>query len=488
MEKCSYNGTILPALPEYDKETYPYAAIVFNGTEYKLCLKRSSYTVYTSGDYVGINPMNYPKYRLVDGAWESFAQTTTFYSTPIWANHDLYYQDDEELAGTLYLAASEPVPILAPVIDPLSMWLGYQAGQWVVRQRGKKAEEEKTPVAYLYGGLRAPDVAKLPYPFVFMFQSGDTVLAYCMQCPVTRLNGEPYRPFTENAIYDYQESDGGTEWNLGKNVSVPDSFDPEIFVSAGLAVWMNYDYVDSEYVYLPGFGWPEEVRQMFGDFPALDTEKYPYWCVGQAVSTGVTPDYCLFGSTEKGYWEDGVFKIGGTYCIFSATAQDDGTVSAFTLYGDNQTAEYPFSNLFYPMTSNYLAYTNDYDSSKAIISASEIVPVGDGMAVYDGVRLPGLPEWDKAKYPYAFIETTFGLYYLRVLANPLTPDGDYFRFIHPGLVAGATIDAATGEYTGWREWSEVTENTRTPLWSNVDVLNEDGTVYLAASEPVPVYE
>ena len=108
--------------------------------------------------------------------------------------------------------------------------------------------------------------------------------------------------------------------------------------------------------------------------------------------------------------------------------------------------------------------------------------------LYNGIRLPALPEWDKVMYPYAFIETTFGLYYLRVLANPLTPDGDSFRFNAPGLVAGAQIDVVTGGYSGWNGWSEVTDNTRTPIWSNYDVLTADGTVFLAASDPVPVYE
>lgn len=106
-----YNGIRLPALPEWDRGMYPYAVIVHTGADYKLCLKKSAYTVFTSGDYVGINPMNYPKYKLVDGVWESFTQITAFYSSPIWSNHDLYYQDGEELAGTLYLAASDPVPV-----------------------------------------------------------------------------------------------------------------------------------------------------------------------------------------------------------------------------------------------------------------------------------------------------------------------------------------------------------------------------------------
>ena len=50
----------------------------------------------------------------------------------VWTNTDLYLPD-----GTLYLAASEPVPILAPTIEPLSMWMGWKAGNWVARQRGK---------------------------------------------------------------------------------------------------------------------------------------------------------------------------------------------------------------------------------------------------------------------------------------------------------------------------------------------------------------
>ena len=34
--------------------------------------------------------------------------------------------------------ASEPIPVgTAPALDPLSLWLGWKAGNWVARQRGK---------------------------------------------------------------------------------------------------------------------------------------------------------------------------------------------------------------------------------------------------------------------------------------------------------------------------------------------------------------
>ena len=91
-----------------------------------------------------------------DGTGWEIVETVdnTTFSYPLaevnWANFDVLNAD-----GTLYLAASEPIPILAPTLDPLSLFLGWKAGNWVARQRGKK----KTPVAYLYNGVRLP---KLP--------------------------------------------------------------------------------------------------------------------------------------------------------------------------------------------------------------------------------------------------------------------------------------------------------------------------------------
>ena len=73
---------------------------------------------------------------------------------PKWTNTDIYNTD-----GTLYLAASAPIPILAPALDPLSLFLGWKAGNWVARQRGKRQEPQTpVPVAYLYNDVRLPDI------------------------------------------------------------------------------------------------------------------------------------------------------------------------------------------------------------------------------------------------------------------------------------------------------------------------------------------
>ena len=68
--------------------------------------------------------------------------------------------------------------------------------------------------------------------------------------------------------------------------------------------------------------------------------------------------------------------------------------------------------------------------------------------LYNGVKLPALPEWDKEKYPYAAMNlgANYGVLYL--LDNALM--AKQFQ------------------------------------WANFDILNEDGTLYLAASDPVPV--
>lgn len=116
--------------------------------------------------------------------------------------------------------------------------------------------------------------------------------------------------------------------------------------------------------------------------------------------------------------------------------------------------------------------------------------------LYNGVRLPELPEWDKTAYPYAIIaqlsNDTYGTYYALVVTkmNPYhLENGVHFD----------TSDGKGGDpkksycYTPYSEWGEFAETytwqmTKTVVWTNADILNEDGTVYLAASDPVPVYE
>lgn len=152
----SYNGVELPTLPEWDKETYPYALIThFTGIagtiddHYRLICWESLPPTYVSSnkDYIGNSdadadpiPAVQATYWDGDTAWKGFEEFTVrnaSLNSLVWANFDIYASD-----GTLYLAASDPIPVTtAAPIDPTSFMQGWLVGRRIAAMRGKKTEE-----------------------------------------------------------------------------------------------------------------------------------------------------------------------------------------------------------------------------------------------------------------------------------------------------------------------------------------------------------
>ena len=104
--------------------------------------------------------------------------------------------------------------------------------------------------------------------------------------------------------------------------------------------------------------------------------------------------------------------------------------------------------------------------------------------LYNGVELPQLPEWDKTISPYAVIgiSKSYGTYTLIITSWYWTMYDDtiwYNKF-----------------YDGYESFEYILENGEwvlvntaisiTPIWANFDILNTDGSVFLEASDPVPV--
>lgn len=116
----SYNGTVLPKLPEWDKEQYPYAVIGYLGLRYRLRLLKAPYTTSSTDNLYAhfyehhLNPTTtqYSTYRGADGNVEGWGEIVTSESElvlvgePIWCNYDLSTYD-----GTLRLEASDPIPV-----------------------------------------------------------------------------------------------------------------------------------------------------------------------------------------------------------------------------------------------------------------------------------------------------------------------------------------------------------------------------------------
>lgn len=130
MSKYLYNGIELPALPAWDKEKYPYASIADDGSGYYYLDYSAKPTIVSAAGNVGWGGAMYMcKQGQTD--WVRDGVEGIIFPTLIWANYDAYYADSAgDVAGTLYLPASDPVPV------PDLEWQGKDIylcrnGQWV---------------------------------------------------------------------------------------------------------------------------------------------------------------------------------------------------------------------------------------------------------------------------------------------------------------------------------------------------------------------
>lgn len=112
--------------------------------------------------------------------------------------------------------------------------------------------------------------------------------------------------------------------------------------------------------------------------------------------------------------------------------------------------------------------------------------------LYNGVELPELPEWNKERFPYALISSTFIGYRLYCFEKPLS----YYETgnnIYVGIggckMLSYHINNKGGSYneTEWTfEQEKDSDYIVDTIWVNADIYLIDGTLYLAASDPVPV--
>lgn len=152
-------------------------------------------------------------------------------------------------------------------------------------------------------------------------------------------------------------------------------------------------------------------------------------------------------------------------------------------------------------------------------------PIGDEPSVflYNGVELPDINEvWDKEKYPYAImaknpiIDIPTFFYQVLLHSGEYIVDGDTMVSKTAGKVSGVCIVVRTPELDKYLDehgiefetllyllgateagrWFVAIEEYDVKIgdlysdlsivWANHDIFNADGTVYLAASEPIPV--
>lgn len=117
--------------------------------------------------------------------------------------------------------------------------------------------------------------------------------------------------------------------------------------------------------------------------------------------------------------------------------------------------------------------------------------------LFNGIELPQLPEWDKEKYPYAYIGRGQNIFFEYQYTLYLTEKPLVFAF---GILCNSDMYYTTynckEEQISNGVWSIVTEDKHGAIsgaaaspsvWSNYDIYEEDSTtvIYLAASDPIP---
>lgn len=181
MANYLYNGIELPALPEWDKETCPYAVIIKHSNGYLFAGRSTAFTTAAESGYmVGEASV---KYLAIDGVWTT--STLTVSGGVIWANHDIYLTAD---ATTLVLAASDPIPV--STLDPKSLMMGWMVGKKIAAMRGKVTdsgesdsgeteEPSGTIVGYSYNGVTLPALPEYDsetYPYAYIGMNGDNYI------------------------------------------------------------------------------------------------------------------------------------------------------------------------------------------------------------------------------------------------------------------------------------------------------------------------
>lgn len=111
--------------------------------------------------------------------------------------------------------------------------------------------------------------------------------------------------------------------------------------------------------------------------------------------------------------------------------------------------------------------------------------------LYNGVRLPKLPEM---AYPFMIISLNHSTneYAAYALSNEVHGEKFGFQLYYMSAAPYDCYRVENGEWAFWfaQEDGNLNSNpkTHTIVWADHDIIDADGSVYLAASEPVPVYE
>ena len=116
--------------------------------------------------------------------------------------------------------------------------------------------------------------------------------------------------------------------------------------------------------------------------------------------------------------------------------------------------------------------------------------------LYNGKRMPKLPDDLVSKYKCVLYDANYNWFLFLQRESHLDTqydDGAFYLGPAPGEEYAMMLYHSDSEKLGDPVEKVNTANstllmTSAPFWSNYDIKNADGSLYLEASDPVPVYE
>ncbi|MBR5862184.1 MAG: hypothetical protein IKZ08_02540 [Bacteroidales bacterium] len=499
-----YKGAVFPELPEYDKEKFPYMYadhyslgthrvwILENPLAHKVTTYPDTVPVLGGTSVESLFSTGEAKVLYIDsdldvGEWEDTASPSS--ATPYWANHDILRED-----GTVYRSAS---------ISPIPMGLSYI-------------------VTYKYNGHEGaalPAWDRRAYPYAILIDDGSLV---CTTTPFY-YDGEHARVDTYDRLtFDYD----------GVYYDIPYHFNNVKYASS--AKWSNHDIFNADgTVYLAASN-PIDVKtgEEIDVSPIVDTGTainpglmFMGYIVGRAIAGQITtgahwetifegtliaddvpedfakyPVKGLVRFTAEKYlaWqrtyrltvnetrylltannEDDLLPCIGNYYIYTGSVNDDTGLEYF-IRSDAGTPEMIFMSL---EPGTYRVKIEKELNAESVYDKY----------YYNGSIYPVIPEEIRKEYPYWIIKSGFMAFEAWGSHTPVTlaVDGKLTN----GSAALCKYARFEGDLFGnrsaWCRWGEwIDEVFRVDeyylRWANHDVLNEDGSIYMAGSEPVPI--
>lgn len=348
---------------------------------------------------------------------------------------------------------------------------------------------------YRYGGVKLAQVPAMPegcsYGMIF-YDEEDACYYWFCSSEMFFLDGDKYMIPASSSYGGNAAKEEASAWNAAtftpeESEEVPDYY---IVANTGNIIWSSADICqkDSDTVVFP------TTKPL--QYPTITfTGSSKLYCIGAAADSLVCNATVNDGGTLSWAWYEGETVV-GTGNTFTPPTDTLGERS-YCCVVTNTTEGELLTTTSGTVTIRVRELFDIRECIEWLLAGlcSRPLPMGAREPVaylYNGVRLPGLPEeWNPVTHPFAFMYRSVNGYRVIFSENPFYETADDGTWLICVTVGEPALQANFAG-TEWKDWETVRISricsAAVVTWANFDVVDSEGNTILAASDPVPVYE